>query len=334
MKAVGYQKSLPASDSQALQDIDIPKPVAKGRDLLVKIEAVSVNPVDTKIRKRVDPEPGEYKVLGWDAAGVVESVGKGVTLFKPGDKVWYSGAINRAGCNAQYHLVDERIVAKMPTSLTFSEAASMPLTSITAWELMFNRIKIQPQTRGSVLIIGAAGGVGSMAIQLARQVTQVTVIATASRPETRDWVLSLGADKVIDHTQSLDQQLRDLGIIEVDCVLGLTHTAEHLNEIAKILAPQGYLGLIDDAPSLDIMPLKQKSISIHWEFMFTRSLFETDDMQEQHTLLTKVAGLVDQGKVKPTLSENFGKICAENLLRAHRLLESGQAKGKIVLTGF
>ena len=334
MRAVAYQQSLPITDPAALLDIELPKPVARGRDLLVRIEAISVNPVDTKIRRNVSPDNNQYKVLGWDAAGTVESVGEQASLFQPGDRVWYAGAIDRPGTNAEYHLVDERIVAGMPASLGFREAAALPLTSITAWELLFDRLKLSMDSNGSLLIIGAAGGVGSIMVQLAKYLTGATVIATASRPETREWVASLGAVHVINHARPLAEELMAIGYQQVDYIASLTNTADHLAEIVDIIAPQGRLGVIDDPGTLDIMPFKRKSVSIHWEFMFTRSFFETDDMLEQHKLLSAVARMVDNGAIKTTIANDFGPINAANLIEAHALLESGKSRGKIVLGGF
>lgn len=334
MKAIGYRESLPADNSKALEDIELPVPEAKGHNVLVKIKAISVNPVDTKIRKRVNPEGKEYKVLGWDACGVIESVGDQVTLFSPGDEVWYAGAIDRPGCNAEFHLVDERIVSSKPKSLDFDEAAALPLTSITAWELLFDRLGLNAESRGALLIIGAGGGVGSIMIQLAKKLTAVKVIATAGREETREWVRSLGADVVVDHTKSLAEEISAAGIENVQYIASLTNTDEHIDDIVSIIAPQGKVGLIDDPASMDIKPFKTKSVSLHWELMFTRSLFETDDMIEQHRLLGRVADMVDKGKIRTTLAQHFGSINAENLLRAHVLLESGKSRGKIVLSGF
>ncbi len=334
MKAVGYQYALPITDANALLDIELPRPLVSGKDILVRVEAVSVNPVDTKIRGRDNASEGTFEILGWDAAGVVESVGSEVKQFSPGDKVWYAGAIDRPGTNMEYHLVDERIVAKMPSSLNYVEAAALPLTAITAWELLFDRLKITKKQKGTLLIIGAAGGVGSIMIQLAKALTNLTIIATASRPETREWVLSLGADDVLDHNQSLVSQLQDLGCNDVIYVASLTHTATHLSEIASLISPQGHLAVIDDLKTFDVMPFKTKSIAIHWELMFTRSLFQTQDMIEQHYLLTKVADLVDEGRIKTTMTENFGTINAKNLIKAHALLESGKSRGKIVLAGY
>jgi len=334
MKAVGYRQSLAISEANALIDIELDKPVALGRDILVKVEAVSVNPVDTKIRTRVEPEEGEYQVLGWDAVGTVDEIGPDVTLFKKGDKVWYAGAIDRPGCNAEYHLVDERIVAKMPVNLSYSEAAALPLTTITAWEMLFERFKFTAESTGTILIVGAAGGVGSIMIQLAKQLTNLTVIATASREETISWVTEMGADHVINHRNPLDEELKKIGFSTVDSIAALTATDQHAASYAEIIAPQGQIALIDDPESFDIMPFKKKSVSIHWEFMYTRSLFQTDDIIEQHKLLTETAKLVDQGKIQTTLRTDLGQINATNLIEAHELVESGKSVGKVVLTGF
>ncbi len=326
MKAVAYQQN------KALQNIEIEKPVANGHDVLVKVQAVAVNPVDVKVRSRVAPDADDYKILGWDAVGEVVEVGEKVSLFKPGDQVWYAGAIDRPGCHSEYHLVDEYITALKPATLSYAQAAAMPLTSITAWELLFDRFEVNNRGQGGhMLIIGGAGGVGSMMIQLAKQLTGLTVITTASREESRAWVSQLGADYVIDPHQSLSQQIQQLGINSVEYAAGLTHSGEHFEEIVKCLAPQGKFGLIDDPGALDISLLKQKSISLHWEFMYTRSLFQTEDKIRQHQLLNQVAGLVDQGLLVTTIRENYGAINAENLERAFALLESGQGIGKLVL---
>ncbi|MCO8165976.1 zinc-binding alcohol dehydrogenase family protein [Pseudomonas sp. 21LCFQ010] len=336
MKAIAYYQSLPITDTQALQDIELPAPVAGPRDLLVEVKAISVNPVDTKIRRNVQPQDGAAKVLGWDVAGVVKAVGSDVTLFQPGDKVFYAGDLTRSGGNAELHVVDERIVGHAPSSLSFSHAAALPLTAITAWELLFERLQIaEGQGEGqSLLIVGAAGGVGSILVQLARQLTSLKVIGTASRPETAAWVRELGAHEVIDHSQPLSEELRRIGIEHVTYVASLTNTEQHLDQLVEALKPQGKLALIDDPDSLDIKKLKRKSLSLHWEFMYTRSMFQTDDMLEQHKLLERVAQLIDLGTLKTTFGEHFGAINAENLRRAHALLESGKAKGKIVLEGF
>ena len=338
MKAVAFQQPLPASDPLSLQDVELPAPQVSGRDLLVDVEAVSVNPVDVKVRASRQPSNGQWEVIGWDAAGVVRAVGPEVQFFKPGDRVWYAGDITRAGSYAEQQLVDERLVGRMPRSLDFAEAAALPLTSITAWELLFDRLGVLPgkQYRGeSLLIIGAAGGVGSILTQLARQLTSLTVIGTASRPETRSWVMELGAHHVIDHSQPLSKELARIGLPEVTHVASLTQTDQHFEEIVKSLAPQGRLALIDDpAGPLDIRQLKRKSLSLHWELMFTRSLFKTADMEAQHRLLEEVAQLVDVGVIRSTVAEQLGSINATNLRRAHELIESGRSRGKVVLAGF
>lgn len=339
MKAVGYQHSLPVSDTQALQDIELPDPVAAGYDILVRVEAVSVNPVDTKIRQRAAPAQDEYKVLGWDAAGEVVAIGDQVSLFKPGDKVYYAGSLTRPGSNSELQLVDERLAAIMPDNLSFAEAAALPLTAITAWELLFDRLQLQQPSLSHphpvLLIVGAAGGVGSILVQLARQLTTATVIGTASRLQTQQWVTALGAHYVLDHSEPLLPQLQALDIPSVSHVASLTHTEQYFSQLVQIMAPQGKLALIDDpAGGIDIMALKQKSISLHWEFMFTRAMFSTPDMQAQHVLLTDLARLVQQGQIYSTVKQSMGSINAANLRHAHQLLESGKTIGKIVLAGW
>ncbi len=337
MHAVGFSKpgSIAAADS--LVDFEQDRPVPAGRDILVEVRAVSVNPVDTKVRTRFAPEPGQMKVLGYDAAGVVAACGPQVALFRPGDAVFYAGDVRRPGTNAQFHLVDERIVGPKPTTLSFAEAAALPLTTITAWEMLFDRLDIRRPVAGgaaAVLIIGGAGGVGSIAVQLARRLTDVAVIATASRPETRDWVASLGAHHVIDHGRSLPEQVAALGLGQPSFVFSTTQTHQHLVAICALSVPQGRVGLIDDPPEFDVKLLKPKCLSLHWESMFTRSSFATADMVAQHDLLAETARLVDAGTLRTTLTETYGTINAANLQRAHALIESGTARGKIVLEGF
>ena len=336
MRAVGYKRSLPIDQIEALIDLEIDKPVPQKRDLLVQVKAVSVNPVDTKVRKRADPPGGEAKILGFDATGVVAAVGPDVTLFKAGDEVWYAGSIIRPGTNSEFHLVDERIVGHKPKSLDFAAAAALPLTSITAWEMLFDRFAIaQGGGEGkSLLIVGGAGGVGSIAIQLARMLTRLSVIATASRPETRDWCKKLGAHHVVDHSKPMGEQLKGIGHRFVDYIFGVTESGQHFDTICDVIAPQGRFGLIDDPKSLDVAKLKGKSASLHWEAMFTRSTFQTVDMDAQHRLLNEVAAMVDKGMIRTTVAENFGKINAANLRRAHAQVESGTTRGKIVLEGF
>jgi zinc-binding alcohol dehydrogenase family protein len=343
MKAIGYTQphaltEANASPNTSLQDITLPDPTPSGHDLLVEVRAISVNPVDTKVRASAAPAEGStHKVLGYDASGVVRSVGPLVTLFKPGDAVWYAGDITRNGTNSELHLVDERIVGHKPASLDFAQAAALPLTAITAWELLFDRLGVVPgkqPSAKSMLIIGAAGGVGSILTQLAARLTSLTVIGTASRPETQAWVRELGAHHVIDHSQPLTEGLARIGIPEVDIVVSLTQTDAHLEQIVLALKPQGQFGLIDDPKNVNITAFKRKAISIHWELMFTRSIFQTPDMVAQHRLLNEVAQMVDAGLIRTTMTETFGVINADNLKRAHALIESGKAKGKVVLEGW
>jgi zinc-binding alcohol dehydrogenase family protein len=337
MRAIGYQASRPIDHAESLMDIDLPRPEPRGHDLLVAVKAVSVNPVDTKVRMRAQPEAGQWKVLGWDAAGEVVAVGPEVTMFKPGDAVFYAGALERQGTNAEFHLVDERIVGRKPKSLSWAEAAAVPLTAITAWEAMFDRLDVRKPVPGAapaILIVGGAGGVGSIAIQLARRLTDLTVIASASRPETRDWSLSLGAHHVVDHAKPLSDEVRALGLGAPAFVFSTTGTDTHMAEIAKLIAAQGRFAVIDDPVALNVNLLKQKSVSLHWEFMFTRSMFGTVDIAEQGRLLNEVSRLIDAGTLRTTAAENFGTINATNLRRAHGFIESRRAKGKIVLEGF
>lgn len=335
MKAVAYQKAGPITSPEALVDIELDTPVAKGHDLLVRVQAISVNPVDTKIRKNVSAESG-WKVLGWDAVGVVEAIGDKVTQFKVGDIVWYAGALNRQGSNSELQLVDERIVGHKPKTLEATEAAALPLTAITAWEMLFDRLQV-PKTapaNTTILVIGGAGGVGSITIQLLKQLTNLTIIATASRPETKEWVKQLGADYVLDHREPLAPQIKQLGLNAPSYVFSTTQTDQHLSDIVELIAPQGHFGLIDDPEQLDIKPFKSKSVSVHWEFMFTRSMFQTADMQKQSELLNEVSKLVEEGKIKTTVTEVLSPINAENLKQIHQQIESGKTKGKIVLHGF
>ncbi|KFC12839.1 zinc-containing alcohol dehydrogenase/quinone oxidoreductase [Trabulsiella guamensis ATCC 49490] len=335
MKAIAITRSAETgSNIAALQDITLPEPTASGHDLLVEVKAISVNPVDTKVRGGFTGN--EPRVLGWDAAGVVVATGEAVTLFKPGDEVWYAGSLTRPGSNSEYQLVDERITALKPVSVDNAAAAALPLTSITAWEMLFDRLGVQEKGNENdvLLIVGAAGGVGSILTQLARKLTRITVIGTASRPESQKWVSELGAHHVIDHRKPITEELARIGVKHVTHVASLTHTDQHYGQLIEALIPQGKLALIDDPQTLDARPLKAKSLSLHWEFMFTRSMFETRDMIEQHHLLSRVAKLIDDGVLKTTLGEHYGAINAANLRRAHELLETHRAVGKIVLEGF
>ncbi|MCV3767601.1 zinc-binding alcohol dehydrogenase family protein [Rhizobium sp. TRM95796] len=337
MKAIGYQQAGPIDRDNALVDIDLPKPVPEGRDLLVEVAAVSVNPVDAKVRRSATPASGDWKVLGWDAVGRVAAKGEAATGFEIGDAVYYAGSIARAGSNSEFHLVDERIVGRKPERLGNAEAAALPLTAITAWEMLFDRLDIRKTVPGGapvILIIGGAGGVGSIAIQLVRALTDLTVIATASRPETRAWTQELGAHHVVDHSRPLAPQIAELGLGAPSYVFSTTETHRHVKDVVELIAPQGRFGLIDDPEALDVMGFKRKSVSVHWELMFTRSLFETPDMARQGELLSEVARLVDEGHVRTTLTEVLSPINAANLKTAHERIESGRSKGKIVLKGF
>ncbi|MEZ2331558.1 zinc-binding alcohol dehydrogenase family protein [Mesorhizobium sp. RCC_202] len=337
MHAIGYQKPSPITDDASLVDIDLPEPSRDGHDLLVEVKAVSVNPVDYKVRRSTPPQGAAWKVLGWDASGVVRAVGKAVTLFKPGDHVFYAGSIARSGSNAELHLVDERIVGPKPATLDWAEAAALPLTAITAWEALFDRLDVKKAVAGvapAILIVGGAGGVGSIAVQFARQLTDMTVVATASRPETREWVKALGAHHVIDHSKPLAAEFAALGIGAPAFVFSTTQTDKHVKDIAELIAPQGRFGLIDDPGAFDVMLFKRKSVSIHHELMFTRSIFGTPDMAEQGRLLGEVARLVDEGRLKTTLTKRLSPINAANLKTAHAWLESGAARGKVVLEDF
>ncbi len=337
MKAVGYTMLGEIDREDSLVDFETAKPRATGHDLLVRVDAISVNPVDYKIRNRRPPEGELPNILGWDAVGEVADVGDKVTAFSLGDMVWYAGAINRSGTNAEYHLVDERIVGRKPATVSNVDAAALPLTSLTAYEMLFDRLRVSDPVAGAapaVLIIGGAGGVGSITIQLLRALTDLTVIATASRPETQSWASELGAHHVIDHREPLPKQIEAIGIGAPGFVFSTTHTDQYLDQIVDLIAPQGRFGLIDDPDTLDIMPFKPKSVSTHWELMFTRSLFGTADIERQQEILNHVSALLDEGKLRSTATETLGSINAENIRHAHMTLASGVARGKIVLEGF
>jgi len=334
MKAVGFSASLPADHPEALVDLDLPEPAAPaGHDILVRVKAVSVNPVDTKVRRNVPPAEG-HRILGFDAAGVVEAVGPEVTLFRPGDEVFYAGDINRPGTNAELHLVDERIVGPKPRTLSFAEAAALPLTAITAWELLFDRLRVPRDREQAILVVGGAGGVGSILIQLARALTKLEVIATASRPETVEWVTKLGAHAIIDHSRPMQPQLAALGHPTVPWIASLTHTAEHFPQLAEIVAPQGAIGIIEANHEFDARLLKNKAATLAWEMMFARPDFQTEDMVEQHRLLAEVARLIDEGVLRTTLAETLSPIDAATLRAAHARVESASTIGKIVVEGF
>lgn len=340
MKAIGLTRYLPINEPDALLDLTLPVPTdPQGQDLLVQVHAVSVNPVDTKLRGAKPGEENPPRVLGFDAAGTVVAVGPEVTAFEIGDEVYYAGDVTRPGCNAQLQLVDERLVGRKPTTLDFAEAAALPLTTLTAWELLFQRMPFQldgrRNTGKTLLVIGGAGGVGSMAIQLGRH-AGFTVVATASRPQSVQWCEQMGAAHVIDHRQPLAPQLQALGINSVEAALNLANTDLYWQQLGELLAPQGHVGLIvEPAAELRIGdPYKAKCIGIHWEFMFARARFRTADMIEQHRILTRAASLIDAGELRTTLSERLGTINAEHLRQAHRQLEAGSTIGKLALEGW
>lgn len=339
MKAIGIVNYLPVEDEQSFINFECARPVAEGQDLLVSVKAIAVNPVDVKVRAGrgnagVTEDPP--RVIGWDASGTVEATGPDATLFKPGDEVFYAGDITRSGCNAEYQLIDERIVGHKPTSLSFAESAALPLTTITAYEAFFDRLHIDRDGGNkdeSVLIVGGAGGVGSIGIQLAKH-AGLTVIATASRPETIAWVKELGADHVINHREDMVAQTHALGFNTIDHI-AIFNDMRHWDAMVKLIRPQGGIVSIDDTNlPMPMADMKTKAASLHWEFMFARAMHQTPDMIEQHKLLTWTAAQIDAGRIKTTLSDVLNPINAANLREAHRRIETGQARGKIVLEGF
>lgn len=334
MKAIGYKQAGLVTAPEALIEFETAIPKLSPHDLLVEVRGISVNPVDVKVRAGVNPGKGT-KIIGYDAAGIVRQVGSQVSKFKAGDEVYYAGDISRSGTNVEFHAVDERIVGHKPKTLGFAEAAGLSLTSITAWELLFDSLKIREgEGKGdTLLIIGGAGGVGSILIQLAKKLTGLTVVATASRPETQVWVQKMGADHVINHRESLPDQLKALGI-EPRYVASLNATEQHFDAILELIAPRGHVALIDDPEVLDIKAGKRKALSFSWEFMFTRSMFQTSDMEKQHELLNRVAALIDNGTLVSTVTSNLGKLSVETLKAAHAQQESGRVIGKNVLDGF
>ncbi len=337
MKAVAHIRPLPIEDPASLADIELPKPSPAGRDLLVRVEAVSVNPVDTKRRRDPAKTDDAPRVLGWDASGVVEAAGSEATLFKPGDEVFYAGDVTRPGCNSEYHLVDERIVGRKPRALDFAQAAAIPLTAITAWEGFFHRMRIDPEGRhrgASILLIGGAGGVGSIGIQLAR-LAGLKAIATASRPESIAWAKSLGADGILDHRKPMRPQLEALGLKFVDYIACFTDLDPYWDAIGDLIAPQGsVLAIVANKGPLAQDAIRAKSAALCWELMFTRPRWQTADMIEQHRLLCRVADLLDEGRLRGTLRETLSPINAANLRAAHARIESGTMIGKLVLKGW
>ena len=334
MKAIGYQNAGPITAANALIELETETPQPGPNDLLVEVRGISVNPVDVKVRASAQPDNGP-RILGFDAAGVVQAVGSAVTRFRPGDEVFYAGDITRPGTNAALHVVDEHLVGRKPASLGFAEAAGMPLTSITAWELLFDSLGLKEGEGAgeSLLVIGGAGGVGSILIQLAKKLTGLTVIATASRDDTRAWVEKMGADRVINHRNPLDEEMQALGI-SPRYVASLTHTQQHFASTVKLIKPRGHIALIDDPDALNIAAIKPKALSFSWEFMFARSMFQTDDMEAQHQLLNRVSALLDDRTLQSTVNHHGGTLNVENLRAAHELQESGKVIGKTVLDGF
>jgi NADPH2:quinone reductase len=341
MKAIGFYQYLPVEDPASLVAVEVPDPDPQGRDLLVRVKAVSVNPVDTKVRARQEGVLTEPRIPGWDAAGIVEAAGPHVSLFREGDEVYYAGDINRPGCDSQYHLVDERIVGRKPASLSFEQAAAVPLTTITAWEALFDRLGVaRPASaagkRRTLLIIGGAGGVGSIAIQLAKNKAGLDVIATASREESAEWCRQLGADEIINHHKPFVEEFERIGAGEVDYILCFNSTEMHIGNMADVIKPQGKVCTIvetkNDRP-VNINVFQRKSVAFMWELMFTRPMFQTHDMQAQHDLLNEAGRMLDEGLLKTTIRENYGPLTAENLRRAHGKLESGSMIGKLVLSG-
>lgn len=334
MRAIGYQKPGAIDAQDALIELNLDQPTLQPHDLLIEVKGISVNPVDVKVRAAFVAENGA-KVLGYDAAGIVKEVGSAVTLFEVGDEVFYAGDFTRQGTNAEYHAVDERIVGKKPSTLDFTEAAGLPLTSITAWELLFDSLNIQEGSGHdeSILIIGGAGGVGSILIQLAKQLTNLTVITTASRPDTIDWVKKMGADHVINHRESLVDQIKALGL-EPSYVASLNGTQAHFDSIVELIKPRGHIALIDDPETINIHAIKPKALSFSWEFMFARSMFQTADMDKQHVLLNRVSALIDEGVLQSTVTNNLGKLSVDTLKQAHIEQESGRVIGKNVIEGF
>ncbi|MBN8788782.1 MAG: zinc-binding alcohol dehydrogenase family protein [Terrimonas sp.] len=334
MKAVGFKTSFSLNNPDSFIDFETEMPVPKDRDLLVKISAISVNPVDFKIRQNSakDKVLDKPKVIGWDACGIVVEVGDNVSLFKKGDKVYYAGDINKPGSNAEYQLIDERIAGKKPVTLTDAEAAAMPLTTLTAWEALFDRIRINDKDKGkTILIIGGAGGVGSIAIQIAKKVAGLKVIATASRPETIEWCKQQGADIVVNH-RDLANEVRKAGFQYADFIFDCVDTNFYWDAITDLIKPQGHItSITGSATPVALNKLKGKSVSFSWELMYTRSTFHPEDMIEQHNILNKASALFDRGELRSTLTTTLKGLSADNLKKAHAQLESGTTIGKLVI---
>lgn len=337
MKAIGINHSYPITHAESLIEFDLPTPDYGDNDLLIDVQAISVNPVDYKVRASSLPNGGPARILGWDGLGIVKAMGKNVTQFKLGDKVYYAGAINRQGSYAQLQAVDARIAAHVPQTINDEDAVALPLTALTAWEALFDRLRITqavPGAANAIVIIGGAGGVASIAIQLVKALTNLNVIATASRPESISWVKKMGADYVINHREPLAPQIEALGLGQPGFVFSTANTDLYLPDIIRFIAPQGHIALIDDPKSLDIISVKSKSLSVHLEMMFTRSLFNTADIDQQRQILTTIATLIDQHKIVSTRTETIGTINVDHLKKAHAMLESGTTIGKLVLANW
>lgn len=335
MKAIGFKQSLPITEKESFIEFEMEKPTPTGYDLLVKISAISVNPVDFKIRRNAakDTVLDTPKIIGWDAVGIVEAVGDTISRFKMGDAVYYAGDITRSGSNAEYQLIDERIAGRKPKNLSDAEAAAIPLTGLTAWESLFDRIKVNPQTdRGkTVLILAGAGGVGSIAIQIAKKVAGLTVIATASRADSENWCKSLGADFVVNH-HNLKAELEKIGHSQVDYILDFADLGSYWETAAEIIKPQGHIvSITGSSKQLNLDLLKTKSVSFSWELMYTRSMFTTGDIERQHQILNKIADLLEAGTLKTTLTTTLKGFTVANLKEAHKMQESGKTIGKTVI---
>lgn len=335
MKAIGFKTSLPIEEANSFIEFETEQPQPQGHQLLVKIDAISVNPVDFKVRQSSakDTDLTQPKVIGWDAVGEVVAIGDSVSLFAVGDKVYYAGDLTKPGCNAEYQVVDERIVGKKPKSLSNAEAAALPLTSLTAWEMLFDRMRIDKSRDAgkTLLILAGAGGVGSIAIQLAKKVAGLRVVATASRPETIAWCREMGADIVVDH-KNLKADLAAQGINEVDFIIDLVDINAYWDVVVELIKPQGHIASITGSGEpIALNKLKNKSATFSWELMYTRSMYQTDDMSQQHHILCQLADLVDAGVIKTTLKQTFTGFSADNLKKVHEILESGKAIGKVVI---
>ncbi|MGC6517906.1 MAG: zinc-binding alcohol dehydrogenase family protein [Candidatus Puniceispirillaceae bacterium] len=333
MKAIGYKKAGPITNEASLEDIEVPTPELRPRDVLVQVKGISVNPVDSKIRTNISPESG-YKIIGYDACGTIIDKGPDVTDYDIGDDVFYAGDLSRPGTNSEFHAVDERIIGHKPKSLDFEEAAAIPLTAITAWELLFEslRLKENGEAGKTLLVLGGAGGVGSILIQLAKKLTKLTVIATASRPQTSEWVTRMGADHIIDHTKPLTPQLAALSCTP-DYIASLRGTDQHFEDMVSLIAPRGHIALIDDPQGININLAKQKALSISWEFMFTRPMFDMADMYKQQELLNRVSVMLDDGLLQSTMTGRLGTLDADSLKKAHTIQETGKVIGKNVMAG-